>query len=778
MMKMFKFILVLFFLSSCSSVKKVQKSSKKELKTPPSLYSDDKEEISLENQQDREEGDQDLEEDFEDNESDEESLLSDNQELKELLEEDQKILSQNSENKTSNTEETLNFEKEQLGKDEQLDEILLEEEQSELSKKQNDKGLDLEDDLEDLEVEPPFTEEKREENKISEDSSTDLDNLEDSQEEIASQTIRVKAIRFFAHKSQGTVVVDTSTPVDPESSFNQETKQFIVKIKQAILDKSVERPLITKEFRGPISAIQAYQKGNEVRIVVQMKDSISPFLQTEGTSFLIIPSSSSETLAGEDLTDTESSTIEKEISQIEKEEKARRGSNLENEIVETFTTDTNDKKARDLILSANSLEDFLLGKIKFYGRPISIETKKDTDIRTIIEFISEEVSLNLIFSSDVKGQAQLKLKNVPWDQVLITLLRNNKLGYIRQGNVIRIDTLENLKSEAKNLKEILETKKSLDPITLRVLAVNFAKASDIAGHVQGFLTPKRGKVVTDNETNSLIVHDTEEVVAKIQKLLLELDQAPPQVMIEAKVIEASENFSNKLGVNWRASGVSYQLSEDGGYKGRPITLSSFLDLNLAGNNAGANQLRLKLGTLDFLGNLDARLFIEEEKDNVKVIAAPRILAMNKVASTITQSGQVFSRKVTTDTEGKTESTFIPRNFSLNMSVTPQVSADGSVIMDLNITRSFPGAEVNGESPINTRSAKTKAIVRSGETAVIGGIYQDDETFKVSGVPVLQNIPLVGWLFKSQQKIKVKTELLLFLKPEIVPYKKKNLTAKF
>ena len=781
MKKLFALFILLSFVVSCSS----QKSQTKVGDSKPSLTLGDDQEEELTLHDDKEEEltlDSDQEEELTlDDEPANEQDLGNDEDLAKLFEEEGLSEAPDSSGDSGLGDDELSLE--QGNKVDELEEENIpkdsdEEDLAELFEKEELEGSQEDDQGDDFDSEDFAQEESKDDTKNQDDISEDVEPEISSQEDTDSDievpfedevegsefsSVQIKGIRFFAEKNKGTLVIDASQETSPKTSFNSETRQFVIEIENAIVNNKVTRPIITKEFRGPIEAVQAYQDQNNVRIVVQMKTAQQPIFQTEGSSFLVIPSEEGDLV---ELAEEGSLALEEDelVSQTTSQESTQKKSSVESQ----------NKKARESILSATSLEDFLLGKVRFYGKPISIETKEDVDIRSVIEFISEEAGLNIIFSSAVTGKTQVKLKEVPWDQILITLLRNHKLGYVRQGSVIRIDSLDNLKNEAKNLQDILEAKKSLSPVVLRVLPVNFAKADQIAVHVKSFLTPKRGQVATDKETNSLIVTDTQEVVGRVKDLLEQLDQAPPQVMIEAKVVEASETFSNTMGINWTASGVSHTLSDNRGYKGQPITLSSFLSMNLAGD--ASNTLRLRLGTVDVLGSLSARLFIEEQKDNIKVIASPRILAMNKVKSQISHVGQVFSKKTTRAENGDTDTTYQARNFQLDMSVTPQVSADGSVIMELDIKREFPGAALpdsEGERPINTRSAKTQTLVKSGETAVIGGIYQDDEVYGEVGVPVLQNLPLLGWLFKSRTKTMIKTELLIFLKPNIVPYHKKG-----
>ncbi|MEZ4872224.1 MAG: hypothetical protein R2827_08250 [Bdellovibrionales bacterium] len=241
-------------------------------------------------------------------------------------------------------------------------------------------------------------------------------------------------------------------------------------------------------------------------------------------------------------------------------------------------------------------------------------------------------------------------------------------------------------------------------------------------------------------------------------------------MIEAKVIEAIENFTNSFGVNWNFSGATVQLSPDGGADGVPIEFDSNVSIAPLGTTGGGvGNLNLNIGRLDFLGDITARLAVEENEGNVKVIASPRIVTINNQAATITQQGEVLSPTTVTNANGLTTDRVDRIPFSLSMNVTPQITANGSVIMTISLNRSFPGAqdESSGTRPVNSRSANTRVLVDNGQTAVLGGIFQNDVTSSEQGLPVLKDIPVIGWLFKSKSLTRVKTELLLFLTPNII-----------
>lgn len=566
-----------------------------------------------------------------------------------------------------------------------------------------------------------------------------------------SATIQITELNFLGNDNGGTVVIKTSQPANYTTRTNADTKQFIIEIENAQLPKRLQRPLITKDFKSSVAAVQAYQDtGSTVaRIVVQMKNSQIPLVQTEGNSLLVMspePQQSPELFAASDqatpsdagVTDTDSLSYDTEAAQKD-----------------------------ELVLQAQSLEEFLMGNNKFYGRNISIETGKDADVRDVISFIAEQSGANLVISEEVGGTIQMKLREVPWDQALVILLRSKKLGYVRQGNVLRISSLEQLTAETKASKEIIDSRQKLSPLMVKVIPISYSEVEDLSKQVKEFLTPNRGSVIADKRTTSLIIRDTGETLSKITRLVKELDIPPAQVMIEGKLVEASESFQETFGIDWSYAGTPKVLSQNS--NGQDISLRTGMNIVNLGENTASGNFSIQAGVLDVFGNLNARLSLEETKNNIKVISSPRIMAMNKEEAEINQSGEVFTRKTITDNTGTPQTENIPRPYNVSMKVTPQVTAEGSVIMDVHVQREFPGAadRDTGERPINKREAKTKTLVKNGQTAVIGGIFQNDTTNAQTGVPYLKDIPFLGWLFKSEGKTIEKTELLVFLTPRIM-----------
>lgn len=551
---------------------------------------------------------------------------------------------------------------------------------------------------------------------------------------------KITNLQFKANSNGGTVIVEGNQPLNYTTRTNSELGQFIIEVDNAILPDRLKRSLNTKDIKGSFGAIDAYQNpgASKARFVIQLRDGVAePAVQAEGNSLLIMASASVA-----------------EAAPTEAEE----GSVAENG--EQYLGSSEPGAS----LGGSNLSEFLMGNTKFYGKKISIETN-NMDIRDALNFITEESGVNMVVSDEVRGNVSLKLRQVPWDQALVVIMRARKLGYTRQGNVLRIAPLNDLKAEEDDANKLAVAKKNLEPMKVRMFPISYAKVDDLEKKIKDFLG-ERGKVVGDVRTNALVVTDIQENLDRVAKLIVSLDTQPSQVLIEGKIVEASEAFIRRIGVNWGFGGGTLKLSNTS--RG-PLNMSPTLNVNPGGGNGGNFNFGLKLGTLDVLGDLTAALSLSESEQLVKVISSPRIVTMSNEKADINQTTEVPIKQVTI-TGNSSQETFQFKPLTLKLEVTPQVTADGSVIMKILVNRQFQGANVSAQSeafPVNSREANTKVLVRNGETAVIGGIYQSDAMNGESGVPWFREIPVLGYLFKTKDTRKTKTELLIFVTPRIL-----------
>lgn len=547
----------------------------------------------------------------------------------------------------------------------------------------------------------------------------------------------IQNIEYKANESGGTIVVEANGPLSFKTRTNTETNQFVLEVPDSKLPDRLKRPFNTRDFNGDIGSIDAYQNAGSTltRVVVQLRPGASePMVSQEGNSLLVM---------SQKVTPAETAAVEVTPEQEQK---------------------TEDQIAAEKILSSRSLEEYLSGAQEFYGSPISIEVD-DMDLKQALKFIAEESGVNMVIDSGVTGTVSLKLRQVPWDQALVSILKSRQLGYMRQGSVLRIASIQSLGTEERHMIDSLNARKVAAPLVVRLIPISYAKIDDMATQVKSFLTKDRGQVVGDARTSSLVITDTQENIKRIEQVIQSLDIAPPQVLIEGKIVEATEGFSHEFGINWGATGQEINLGGSG--PAGAINMVPNLRINpaMTGSNLNAG---FSLGTLDILGDLSATLALSESEDKVKILSAPRITALQNQPATIETKTQIpLQQLVAVPGSGVTQSTVF-KDITLSLKVTPQVTGDNSVIMNMEVLREFLGSvRGDAQAPINSRSAKTVVIVRNGQTAVIGGIYQDDSTQIESGVPWIRNIPVLGALFSQSKETKNKNELLIFLTPRIL-----------
>ncbi|MGK2944552.1 MAG: type IV pilus secretin PilQ [Desulfuromonadales bacterium] len=387
------------------------------------------------------------------------------------------------------------------------------------------------------------------------------------------------------------------------------------------------------------------------------------------------------------------------------------------------------------------------------------------NVRSILQLIGDVSGLNILASSDVKGDVTLRLIDVPWDQALDLVLETANLGKIQQGNVLRIMPKDKIREiEQTSMKE---QQVAIDEGVLVTTTFPISYASVDA--MKGFLTDitsDRGSIIADSRNKQLIVRDVAEVLAQMQETIAQIDKPERQVMIEARIVEASTSFTRDLGVKWNFDYDGDRESATGGDESALIGLGGqFLIASTNPAAAGFSSM-FSIGGLDDSINLDLRLSALENNGEGRIVSTPRITTLNGESAEISQGTQIpFS--TTSDAGANTE--FIDAVLKLN--VTPEINPDGSVILLINASNSAVGSIVPTSTgnavSIEKKEAKTKVLVRDGQTTVIGGIFVESETDGASGVPLLKDIPVMGHLFKSTTKSRERRELLIFITPRIV-----------
>ncbi len=586
-------------------------------------------------------------------------------------------------------------------------------------------------------------------------------------------TGQINSLQYQANQNGGTIVINSTQPLQFTTRLNSATNQLVVEVQNSVIPAKLKRSLNTKDMASSIGSIDIYQKPKSkvARFVVQLRPgSPEPLVQPEGNSLLIVGGANPSFAKLQSKNGRGSG------------DQAANGSSGNGAGSESETESANSAQALnpDLasegIMNAQSLEDFLASNNKFYGKRISIEASK-LNVTEAFKFLSEESGVNMIIDDDVAGDVTLKLRQVPWDQAFVLILKSKKLGYKRQGNVIRIGTATSLVKEEDDAIKLKEARIGNEPMVVKRFFIGYADIPDLEKKIKEFLSsttisptgalvaaPPRGKVLSDTRTSSLIVTETAANIAKIEKLIAALDSQPQQVLIEGKVVEAGEKFVRNLGVRWSTGAPAADDAPVGNFIRPSLPFVPEVGIGSIFNPTVGVGIPGRPGDL---GNLSATLSLGETENKARVLSAPRISVLSNQKATISQTVNIIVPRSTTASAVGGPPTITTESVPVGVSleVTPQVSNEGTVVMDLNIERSFPGATNKAE--IEKRNAKTKVIVRSGQTAVIGGIFQADVFDSVSGIPFLKDIPVLGFLFKGQEKSKNKNELVIFVTPRIL-----------
>jgi type IV pilus assembly protein PilQ len=403
---------------------------------------------------------------------------------------------------------------------------------------------------------------------------------------------------------------------------------------------------------------------------------------------------------------------------------------------------------------------------------------QDADINDILRLIAEVGKVNIIAGGDVQGKITTRMTDVPWDQALDVILKINGLAQERSGNIIRVAPLEKFTNERQERLKAQITEVQAEPLVTRIVPANFAAAKDLRPNLEKLLS-RRGTIIIDARTNTMIITDTQASLDAVLALIEKLDRPTPQVMIEARIVESSRDFTRELGIQL---GLAYSQITDRTFPNRIDVRGG---IPATGNTGGLTPPRapanflLDLPAAVALGNggaigfslariggaiLDAQLSALERSGRGKIISSPKIATLDNTEAQI-QSGRKIP-VATVSAEG-TKTEFV--DASITLKVTPHVTPNEFIGMKITATKNEADftQQVNGIPTITTREANTDMLVKDGDTVVIGGLYRRTIQSNRSGVPGLSNIPVIGWLFRKERQQDDSDELLIFLTPRII-----------
>lgn len=418
----------------------------------------------------------------------------------------------------------------------------------------------------------------------------------------------------------------------------------------------------------------------------------------------------------------------------------------------------------------------------FTGRKISLDFQ-DVEIRTILQILAKESGMNIVASDSVSGKMTLSLKDVPWDQALDLVMQARNLDMRQQGNIVNIAPRDELLAKDKAFLQAEKDIADLGALYSQNFQLKYKNVeefrsilrldnADTTGN-RNTLVSGRGSVLIDPATNTLIVTDTRSVIEKFRKLIDELDVPAQQVMIEARIVEAADGFSRDLGVKFGATGRKKLKNETSAFGwgvnsgfggGDKWEAQTKINLPVA---AAANSISLVRAISS--GALNLELSASESLSKTKTLANPRVLTQNRKEAKI-ESGYEIPFTVTTASGGGNSTNTELKKAVLGLTVTPNITPDGQIIMTVKINRDSPAQCASGNNTIlciSTKSLNTQAMVENGGTLIVGGIYEENNGNTLTKVPLLGDIPVIGNLFKTRGKKTDRRELLIFITPRII-----------
>jgi type IV pilus assembly protein PilQ len=528
---------------------------------------------------------------------------------------------------------------------------------------------------------------------------------------------------------EGRLVVDLSDP-NTGIDIRQQGQNIVVDFLKTTLPDALRRRMDVTDFATPVNTVSAFQQGENVRVLIEPKGQWEHNAYQSDSQFVVE--------------------------------------------VKPVITDTSRATQRG----------------RYTGEKLSLNFQ-NVEVRAVLNVIADFTDLNIITSDTVTGNITLRLKDVPWDQALDIILQTRGLDSRRSGNVIWIAPRDELATREKLALEAQNQINDLEQTRTESFQMSYQKAADVqkllSDPAQRLLS-KRGSAVVDVRTNTLFVQDTAARLEEVRKLLAKIDVPVRQVMIEARIVEATDTFSKNLGARMG-------LVELGPSNRRPLGSKAGVGMNIGGelvnngqaagivsgtavidgpglnSNLPANGLNsFSAGQLSFIlfnNSLTRFLNLEisalEADGKGKIIASPRVLTADQVEAVIEQGTEIPYQQATSS--GATSVSF--RKANLSLKVTPQITPDGNIIMTLDVNKDQPGAVVNGNVQINTKHVKTQVLVENGGTVVIGGIYEQNDRTDVTKVPFFGDLPLIGVLFRNNSTTNSKDELLVFITPRIV-----------
>lgn len=597
---------------------------------------------------------------------------------------------------------------------------------------------------------------------------------------------KVKDVRFENDGSESRVIVEFDGAARYDGMTLTPTIQML-RFSDAKLSRKLERSLDASKYDGSVRVVTSFAEGDDAKVIVSTQGPVTPRLEEQpGMLVWHFPNATGPKATPHAPSRVASARAPKRRAA------APQAVSVDGAKVGGFASVPTPRANLAPALGGSGQADVTQGRRSSRGRwrgeRIDIELQ-DAPIKDVLLLFSDIGRVNIVAGDGVEGSVTMKLNSVPWDQALDIILRSLKLGSAREGNVIRIATLTALQEEQRQAIERANARVQLKPLETRLVPLSYATVDEMVAKVQSVLSP-RGTVTPDTRTNTLIIMDVAANIALAQDLVKSLDTQTPQVLIEARIVEARTTFTRQLGIQWgfdftaspgtgNPTGLLFpnSLGVGGGGTGTPTDARGLLlpgaaaspnyavDLPAPVGTGAGGAVGMSFGSISGNLNTNLRLSAAESTGEVRIISAPKIVTLDNSEATIEQGVQIPISQVSAQ---GVNTRFV--NATLSLVVTPHVTNEGAVLLDVTVQKNeadFVNTGARGDPTILTRSANSRMLVNDADTAVIGGIYTRNKAVNYTKIPWLADIPIVGWFFKSKAEADTRSEVLIFLTPKIV-----------
>ena len=561
---------------------------------------------------------------------------------------------------------------------------------------------------------------------------------------VANRT-EIKGLAFIGEEPE---ILKVKADKKLEISKNVAGQNIEITLKNAFIAKDKEQVIDATSLTGPVAELAVYNEKENVKIIAKMKSAKHTLeIEESATGSEFVFNTATEKVQGV-AGYSEAQIVRLPQAAVAQEEGGE------------------DEKG-----GAVNMEE---EQVQYTGKKINLDFK-EVDILDILRLMSDISKLNIIAGDDVKGTVTVRLVDIPWDEALDVILKSKSLGKERFGNIIRVATVRTMQREKEEELAKKNAQKKLEPVKVRLVPVNYAMADKLVPQIKELLTD-RGTVSYDQRTNVLIVKDVEEILDKSEQLVDYLDTQTPQVLIEARIVEATSTAALGLGIQW---GSTHTYTDANGHPTNaifPYNLGVGANVAVPGPADPTGTMGFTFGSVGMINDLNLTLNVMESDGKIKIVSSPKVATLDNKEAMIQQGTSI---PITTrGTGGDVTTKYV--DASLILKTTPHITADGSILLNIEINKSEPdwsNTNYLGEPSIIKKEAKTEILIKSGDTVVIGGVYTNLTSKTKRQVPLLGSIPVLGWLFKSQESRVERSELLIFLTPRIMNKVKSSIPLK-